>query len=191
MATTAAPRFDVAEISLAVAGPQTFNLDAHITTRGTGRGRTVQDVLTVSLGSLMVHCHDRDSVQAFATAWRRVAELAGHLPEQAPDTVAADRNHVGILLRVAGAPKPWAYNVIPAGGDPAGIAHARVHVGRLTVRACDRAAVASWANAWDQALTTAMRIWPAPDAFTAADLGKRNRIARTGTAARRSTSQPR
>ncbi|MGQ0846511.1 MAG: hypothetical protein ACT4QF_20500 [Sporichthyaceae bacterium] len=181
--TTAAPRFDVAEISLAVAGPQTFALDAHITTRGTRRGQNARDVLTVSLGSLLVYCHDLESVQAFATAWHRTAELAAHLPATATATVPADRNHVGIVLRVAGTPARWAYNLIPAKADPAGIAHARVQIGHLTVRAYDRAAVGSWTEAWDQTLTTAHRLWPAPDHRAARKLRERNRIARTGTLA--------
>lgn len=183
MATTAAPRFGISEIRVAVAGPQPFDLDAHITTRGTGRGRTAQDVLTVSLGSLVVYCHDLDSVKAFATVWRRVAELAAFLPEAATGTVAPDRNHVGVVLRVAGTPTRWTYNVIPAGADPAGIAHARVQIGPLTVHAHDRAAVHSWTKAWDQALVTAMRIWPAPDALAVVEQRERNRIARTGTLA--------
>lgn len=182
MATTTAPLFEVSEISIAVAGTQTFALDAHITTRGTRRGRQVRDVLTVSLGSLLVYCHDRDSVQAFATAWRRVAELDTHLPATAPGTVATDRHHVGIMLRVTGTPSRWSYNVIPAGADPHGIAHARVQIGRLTVHAHDRAAITSWHQAWDQALGTANRIWPAWDAVTAAEQRERSRIARTGAA---------
>ncbi|MGQ0846535.1 MAG: hypothetical protein ACT4QF_20625 [Sporichthyaceae bacterium] len=185
MATTTAPRFDVAEISLAVAGPQTVALDAHITTRGTRRGQTARDVLTVSLGSLLVYCHDLESVQAFATAWRRTSELAAFLPATASGTVAVDRNQIGIVLRVAGTPTRWAYNVIPTGADPAGIAHAAVQVGALTVRAHDRAAVESWTKAWDQALAVAERIWPAPDHRAAAELRERNRIARTGAAPRR------
>lgn len=56
-----------------------------------------------------------------------------------------------------------------------------MQIGRLTAHALDLAAIGSWSHAWQQALATAARIWPAPDAFAVAEQRQRTRIARTGT----------
>jgi hypothetical protein len=179
----APPRFEITEITAAIAGVQPFTLDAHVTTRG----NKVNDVVSVTLGGLVIYCHDAASVRAFADTWASVLQAATPvLPEVANylGGPGLDRNHIGMILRVHGAPtrKPT-INVIPTGASPTGIPHARVGMGRLTVAAFDLTAIRSWTDGWATAEHTADRFWPTPDTFDAAEDTGRARIARTGTPA--------
>jgi hypothetical protein len=175
-------RFEVSQIHAVIAGPQPSAVDAHITTRGDAQ---IRDVVTVMSGSLVIYCLDAAAVRAFARTWActlETAEAARVLPERAghePGIPGRDRNHVGVILRVQGTPG-CAYNVIPAGASSTGLPHARVQVGRLVIEAHDLAAVRSTADGWAVALSTAERVWPDPDAFTAAESRARDLIARTG-----------
>jgi hypothetical protein len=188
MANRVDSRFEVTGITLHVAGPQQLSLDAHLYTAGTGRKRSTGDVLTVALGGLLVYCLDPDPARTFAQVWSEVATTAaGVLPERLdPDAElpGRGRNHVGVLLRVAGDQGPPEWNVLPAGASQDGRAHARVRIGRLTVFAHDCLGVRAWAQAWAEASAAARRLWPAPDGREADERRGRARIARTGQLSR-------
>jgi len=164
--------------------------DGTVTTRH-GRPR---DLLTVSVGALVVYCYDLAAVRAFAAIWRSALAFT---PHDLPDTARAgstpagqDRHHVGVLLRVQGTPHIHKFNGIPAEATAPGIPHVRVEVGCLTVHAYDRAAVQSWADCWAVAETTGLRIWPDPDSFDQAEAAERARIARRGSTGRPSIGRP-
>jgi len=184
-------RFEVSQIQVRIAGPQPREIDATITTRH----RRARDLLTVSLGALVVYCYDLPAVRVFATAWRSAMDYTG--PLRLPETirpginrVAIDRNHAGILLRIAGAPSVHRLNGVPAHVSFESIPHVRVEIGRLIVRAYDVTAVRSWAAAWADAEQAALRIWPDPDSFDQAENATRARIARRATTRRTATERP-
>jgi hypothetical protein len=171
-------RFEVSGITAEIAGEQPFALDAHLTTRG----RALSDVVTVSLGGLIVYCYDAASVYAFADAWNGVLEVATDarvLPERARFSVGPgwDRHHAGIILRVSGTPAVQATNVIPSAASPTGVPHAKVTLDRLTVHAYDLTSIRGWSDGWGTAAHTAERIWPDPDTFEEAENRERGRIA--------------
>jgi hypothetical protein len=188
MANRVDSRFEVTGITLHVAGPQQLSLDAHLYTAGTGRKRSTGDVLTVALGGLLVYCLDPVPARTFAQVWGEVATTAaGVLPERLDaDAVlpGRGRNHVGVLLRVAGDQGAPGWNVVPAGASQDGRAYARVRIGLLTVFAHDTLAVQAWAQAWAEASDAARRLWPAPDRREATGRRERDRTAGTGEPSR-------
>jgi hypothetical protein len=122
-------------------------------------------------------------VRAFARAWAAATyAVQARLPEAfdraEPDP--AGRSSAAVVLRVSGAPMVQRNNGIPAGASPNRLAHVRVGLDRLVVRAYDRRAVADLAAGWAEADATAARLWPEADAFDLAEQAARDQIARLG-----------
>jgi hypothetical protein len=176
--------FDVSRISINVTGAQTFTNDAHVTTRA---DRTPAELISVTVGSLLVQVHDLPAARAFATACRSASGyLPATFPHRAPNPVAdAEGRTPGVVLRVEGSPS---VNRINGFGAAYGAPHVRIHLGRLVVRFFDLDALLSWSAGWDDVERLAQRLWPEPDAFERAEARERLRIARTGRSTR-STSK--
>ena len=181
-------RFDLTQVRINIANGQPYVIDSHCTTRT----QRLNEVVSVSFGSIVIYAYDLKVTQGLAAAWRIALGFASRVvPEtlstmRGPDT---DRNHAGLILRVAGTLSPNRINGVPAGASYNGIPHVRVELGRLVVHGFDAEAIRSWSQAWDEAEKLAQRLWPVPDAFDEVVAEERQRIARTGQARRTRTQR--
>lgn len=177
-------RFDVTQVNLNIAGAQEFTADAHATTE---QGM-VRLKIALQLGPILVYCYSLRAVQAFNTCWNRARDLGNLcLPAAVDPTDTPVRgllNEFGLVLRVNQPPHEKTRRVtgIPAKASRNGHAHVQVQFGHLNIAAYDRAAVLSWAEAWNTAEDNAKRVWPEHQLTgeQARERFDRSYIARTG-----------
>lgn len=172
--------FEITRVQVEIAGPQAYTLDGHISTRS---GKP-SEVISVSLGPMVVYIYDLAAARAFAAAWRLAQRFVPvGLPQSALNAgLRSESVEAGLLFQVAGAPETQRINGVAAGASPTGRPFVRVELGRLIVQAHDVESIVSAAAAWQAVEATATRMWPEVDAFVAAEYRERTRVARKGAA---------
>lgn len=146
------------QVILTVGGPQLTAVTTH--TRRPGDGRPA---VQVSYASVLTICHDPGAVGRRARAWQRGLTLArqGHLPASPGYRTGQDPLRGSAALIAHLGPEPVQTTAHGAGNALRGEADVIVRVGNLSVRCLDLDAVASIADAWQDADRLARVLWGA------------------------------
>ena len=140
----------ITTVTVEVAGEQTSNI--------VSSQRTESAHVQIQLDGLWITALDAAAVTPHAYAWANArAEAADLLPHVADIKGTPRRLIASLVLRQSGWVQPQVFRIPAAGPDEQ--PYIEVRVGTLRVRAYDRAAVESIAQAWERALATASTIW--------------------------------